>query len=81
MLGRFRMTVLDCILEYKNLGEEIFGKPRFWTELHFPIGIHRTKYDANNLKRVFEDVTKRRIEETGQILPATFPSERYMCRT
>lgn len=82
MLGRLRMTVLDCIKEYESLGGKIFGKPRFLTELHFPIITTRAKYDATKLKDIFEDVTRRRDQLTKEVHRNTkFPSERDLCRT
>ena len=79
MLGRFRMTVPDCISEYETLGQEVFGKPRFFTTLRFGVG-NKTKYRANELKKVFENVTERRSEQSshGRV---KFPSERGLCRT
>lgn len=82
MLGRFRMTVVDCLHEYEQLGKEVFGKPRTLTELNTFV-IRRTKYKAKNLKKVFEDVAARRNE----LLPdtenckITFPSRRGLCKT
>ena len=81
MLGRFRMTVLDCLQEYENLGGKIFGKPRFFTAVHFGV-ISRTKYKGSTLKKIFEDVTSRRSEllhRTDDRI--TFPSKRGLCRT
>src|SRR5437667_5721720 len=80
MLGRFRMTVPDYLQEYENFGGEIFGKPRFFTQLNFGIP-ERTKYKAAKLTTVFQDVTTRRSErvrETGGRI--TFPSKRGLCR-
>ena len=31
MLGRFRMTVPDCLCEYERLGDRVLGKPRYFT--------------------------------------------------
>lgn len=50
MLSRFRMTVDDCIEEYKALGEKIFGHPRRMAKGGFPW--HR--FNA----RVLEDVIR-----------------------
>lgn len=82
MLGRFRMTVPDCLFEYRRLGQEVFGKPRMISTLRFGLGV-RQKYKAARLEKVFKDVTKRRNEqpgpsETGKI---TFPSGRGLCAT
>ena len=80
MLGRFRMTVLDCIDEYKSLGNQVFGKPRFFTFLRFGIG-GRAKYEASTLEKVFQEVSTRRneyLEEPNRVL---FPSGRGLCKT
>ena len=82
MLGRFRMTVPDCIQEYRNLGQKVFGKPRFFTTINFGVG-KMYKYKAARLENVFKDVTKRRNEQPdgdyfGKI---TFPSKRGLCTT
>jgi hypothetical protein len=75
------MTVPDCLLEYENLGGEIFGKPRFFTQLRFGI-IDRTKYNGARLNKVFEGVTARRSEHVHETDGAiTFPSKRGLCRT
>jgi hypothetical protein len=81
MLGRFRMTVQDCLFEYESLGGEIFGKPRIFTQLRFFVG-NRTKYKSAVLKKVLESVTARRSElllETDSRI--TFPSKRGLCKT
>lgn len=75
------MTVLDCIHEYKSLGEEVFGKSRIFSSLRFVME-NRPKYKAANLKKVFEDVTERRSEQTSEIpRRITFPSKRGLCKT
>ena len=57
MLQRFRMTVDECIQEYKTLGGEVFGHPR-------PPVINRLrpKFDERRLERIIKDVCKRRGE-------------------
>ena len=55
MLSRFRMTVDDCIEEYKVLGDKIFAHPR-------PMaigGIPWPRFSAKVLKSVIRDVTSR----------------------
>lgn len=82
MLGRFRMTVPDCIDEYKKLGGSVFGKPRFFTELRFPFLTSRKKYDAEKLQRVFKEVTTRRNQQpTNETLFITFPTDHDLCKT
>ena len=83
MLGRLRMTVTDCILEYKTLGSKIFGKPRYFVELKFGMG-SRCRYDHKVAEEVFKDVVKRRTEKrSGETYQQriTFPSGRGLCNT
>ncbi|KAK4944682.1 hypothetical protein LTR10_015852 [Elasticomyces elasticus] len=80
MLGRLRMTVPDCLAEYKNLGGEVFGKPRTFTQLNIPF-IKRSKYSSKTLRAVFEDVARRRGEKTESDLGRpTFASGNGMCK-
>jgi len=75
------MTVQDCIEEYKKLGEEVFGKPRFFCTLRFGLG-NTAKYSASRLQNVFEDVSARRNEYLK--VPdrnITFRSGRGLCKT
>lgn len=75
MLSRFRMTVDDCIVEYKVLGERIFGHPR-------PMaigGIFWNKFNAQVLEQVIKDVTSRHKE--ARDVKALFPSDEDLCRT
>lgn len=80
MLGRFRMTVPDCMLEYESLAAEVFGRPRFFTTLRFGV-VDRTKYEAAKLKKVFVDVTERRRETIQGQRRIAFPSKRGLCKT
>lgn len=80
MLGRFRMTVPDCKLEYEKVAVKVFGKPRHITTLNFGI-VDRTKYDAAKLRKVFEEVTERRSEQISHGQRITFPSKRGLCKT
>lgn len=79
MLGRLRMTVADCLVEYKTLAAQIFGKPRTFHQLRVPF-IKRNKYDASMLHRVFSDVVERRREK-GQLPVDRLPSRDLICRT
>ena len=69
------MTVPDCIYEYRVLGQEVFGNPRFFTTINFGMG-NRYKYKAAGLEKVFKEVTKRRSEKLeGEVFgKITFPS-------
>ena len=75
------MTVPDCIEEYRNLGGQVFGKPRTFCTLRFGF-IPRERFDAARLENVFRDVAARREEkrlEPGRSI--TFPSRRGMTKT
>ena len=55
MLFCLRMTVHDCINEYKILGDKIFGHPRpcSWFGILWP------KYSSGSLKRVINEASGR----------------------
>lgn len=75
MLSRFRMTVDDCIEEYKTLGERIFGHPR-------PLAkgaILWHKFSAKTFEEVIRDVTARH-SSCGEFAPI-YPSDEDLCRT
>lgn len=75
------MTVPDCIVEYEKLGEKVFGRPRHLITLNLGL-IDRTKYDAEDLTKVFQDVAKRRSEQGNRNQRRiTFPSKRGLCKT
>ena len=82
MLGRFRMTVPDCLSEYRRLGQKVFGKPRMISTLKFGLGV-RHKYKAARLEKVFKEVTWRRNEqrESSATRTITFPLGRGLCAT
>ena len=79
MLGRLRMTVPDCLAEYDMLGEQVFGNPRTVTELNFALTT-RTKYNADKLKQIYQDVTERRAEKTTKKAAPTFETNTHTCR-
>ena len=55
MISRFRMTVDDCIEEYKTLGKKIFKNPRRMAVGGFPWH----KFSAKVLEEVIRKVTSR----------------------
>ncbi|KAL8839505.1 MAG: hypothetical protein Q9170_001728 [Blastenia crenularia] len=76
MLSRLRMTVDDCIAEYKNLGQKIFGHPR-----HLAFGaVIWHKFNYRVLEAVIKDVTARHSEESVEYEPE-FPSDHDLSRT
>lgn len=76
MLSRLRMTVDNCIDEYKCLGEKVFGNPR---PMALKGAILWHKFSAQALEQVIKDVTSRHSE--AREFEATFPSDEDLCRT
>jgi len=75
------MSVPECIKEYKALGERVFGSPYFFTTLRFGV-VKQPKFNATNLKEVFEDVTARRSERANASHERMrFPFKRGVCKT
>ena len=60
MLSRFRMSVDDCIKEYKTLGQKIFENPRRMAKGGFPW--HR--FSARVLEEVVRGVTSRHNKQS-----------------
>ena len=76
MLSRFRMTVDECILEYKRLGERIFGHPRYLATG----AVLWHKFDFRVLEAVIQDVTARHSEESDEY-DVQYPLDEDLCRT
>ncbi|KAG8532208.1 uncharacterized protein KY384_003849 [Bacidia gigantensis] len=67
MLGRLRMSVDECIEEYRALGDEVFGKRRiFHLRSIPPIWLPREKYNHKNLEAVIQDLVKRKVPKIGR---------------
>lgn len=81
MLCRFRMSVEDAKREYEQMGNEIFGSPRWFS--HRNVGIPRPKYRSLAVERAFRDVTQRRGEEPGDgrftYIAPLYPTIRGTC--
>jgi hypothetical protein len=81
MLSRLRMNIDDCLLEYKTMGQVIFGKPRTWS-IRGPLFFPKEKYDHKNLQRAIEDVINRRaVKSHGDLGEHMFKSSEDRCRT
>jgi hypothetical protein len=61
MLCRFRMTVEDCLGEYKRMSQNIFGKPRWVSQRNVGF-VHWPKYNAVYMEQAFKQVTSKRGE-------------------
>lgn len=62
MLGRFRMTVDDCLTEYKRMSHRIFRNSRWISQRN--VGVPWAKYDARALERAVEEVALRRCDSS-----------------
>ena len=86
MLGRLRMSVHDCLAEYKRLGGQVFGSPNFWTELRFGVFHLSTapKYNAKHLKAAVQEVCKEykeKEDDTSNGDRLLFPCRKDICKT
>jgi hypothetical protein len=75
MISRFRMTVDDCLQEYKTLGGDVFGKPRPFTMK----SLLWDKFNEKRLHKAIVDVTFRHCENPQ--VTTKFPSPKDLCRT
>ena len=80
MLSRLRMTIDDCIEEYRNMGANIFGKPRLFS-MRGPIPWNQEKYSHRKLEESIKDVVKRRHWKDDQFSDSMYPSTPDRCRT
>lgn len=62
MLVRFRMTVRDCLQEYEEMSNLVFGKPRPISQRNVGF-VTWPKYDAKAMSNAFKEVTRRRGEK------------------
>ena len=72
------MNVLDCIDEFKSLGEKAFRKPLNFSTMRSGLD-DRTKYKAARWVDVFKDITARRNKDQSD--NDLFPSGQGMCKT
>lgn len=76
MLSRLRMTVDDCIAEYENFGQRVFGNPR-------PLALGAVmwhKFDHRVLQAVIESVTERHSGRNEEF-DLYFPCDEELCKT
>ena len=78
MLGRFRMSVPDCLRRYEEMGERIFGHPRRISIKGWP----KNKFDKLNLKQCVEDITNQHMpEHESQETYGRLPYPEDLCKT
>jgi hypothetical protein len=59
MLGRFRMTVSDCLQEFETISQRTFGKPRPASQAILGLSLW-TKYSAKTIEDSFRSLTLQR---------------------
>lgn len=79
MLGRLRMSIDDCIVEYETLGPKVFAHPR-WFHLRTPLFWPRDKYDHRSLEKAIRGVIDRRSCNVAGG-DKCFASDENRCRT
>lgn len=84
MLARFRMSVDDCITEYCELAEDVFGHPRKFHMISTLL-ISRYKYDEIALEKAIRKVANNREatdrrEATSSTGSVQFKTESGICR-
>ena len=78
MLGRFGMTIAQCLEAYEHIGQEVFTHPRPFNIRNFPLWSLQDKYDGNRLRDIFKEMV-RKYEPSGlKKFPQKHPE---MCRT
>ncbi|KAE8420817.1 acyl transferase/acyl hydrolase/lysophospholipase [Aspergillus pseudocaelatus] len=85
MLGRLRMTVTLVKEQYEQLGDEIFGSPR-WFHYHMaPLPFPRNKFDYQNLEKVVRRIVgkfdSRPNSRHGFPNPAFCKTDDDLCKT
>ncbi|KAH8660662.1 acyl transferase/acyl hydrolase/lysophospholipase [Tricladium varicosporioides] len=81
MLSRLRMNVDDCLLEYKNMGAAVFGKPRKFS-IRGPLPALRDRYNEKRLEAVIKDVITRRASiPNSEMSEHMFKARENRCRT
>ena len=80
MLGRLRMNIDDCIVEYENLGSKIFAHPR-WFHYRTALFWAREKYDHKILKNVISEVVDNKVPKINKFPGGkTFACDENRCR-
>ncbi len=78
MLGRLRMSVDECLRDYANLVENVFGKPRWASYRCSPLPWFCAKYNKDRLKKVVKEMVDEHLcEGEGH----QFAMNKNMCRT
>jgi hypothetical protein len=79
MLSRWRMSVNECIEQYKLVGAQVFGDKRNLSFFGFP----RSKHSKKPLKAAIIDLGNQKTPEMPGDSPRyqMFPAPSDLCRT
>jgi hypothetical protein len=78
MLGRLRMSVDECLKDYADFAQKVFGRPR-WASYRFsPLFWFCAKYSGDRLRDVVKQVVEDHICEGEGYM---FAMNKEMCRT
>ncbi|KAI9740410.1 MAG: hypothetical protein M1834_004990 [Cirrosporium novae-zelandiae] len=80
MLGRLRMSVDQCLIQFRELGGEVFGTPRI---VHGQFITGRAKYSQKKLEKCVETVAKNYLPESDRELnsPIRMQAPRDLCKS
>jgi hypothetical protein len=83
MLTTLRMSVEDCLNEYKKLAAPVFGSSRSFHHAGSAVGfvLTRNKFPTTNLENAIKDVMRRRGELSNDHDDAMqFTTPKGLCR-
>ncbi|KAI0384264.1 acyl transferase/acyl hydrolase/lysophospholipase [Hypomontagnella monticulosa] len=71
MLGRLRMTVEEALSQYKEFGNAVFGKARWWNERSLPpLWFPRAKYASKKARAAFKKIIyNKMVKENRKLFP------------
>ncbi|KAF2143993.1 uncharacterized protein K452DRAFT_316774 [Aplosporella prunicola CBS 121167] len=86
MLGRMELNVEDALAHYQTVGDQVFGKPRFFPSHVRGSNVMQSKYAARQMEQALQEVTEQALKEelkqwktTAHDVP--FESDANRCRT
>ena len=77
MLSRLRMSVEECMLNYKSVAGQIFTRSR---KLH-PVLHYRTKYDSRYLERALKEIVASNVANDVNGDQGSLKSDDDLCKT
>ena len=86
MLGRMEQNIEEALAHYQTVGDQVFGRPRFFPSHVRGGSVVQSKYAARQMERALQDVTAQALKEELQQWKTTardvpFESDAGRCRT